>query len=70
MKEHMEWRYIQDPFPKLASYDQISLGDSEGNPLGGESLTRTLSGNGILNFEPFPTLNSPTLECWVFSYIV
>ena len=61
----MKWKYVDQPFPELAEYDQMSLGDYKGNPLGGVSLSRMLIGNETLNLGKFSISNNPTLEFWV-----
>ena len=61
------WQYVDEPFPILASYSQISTSDIFGSPLEPISNCRVLYGNNPLELTDFTVSEEQTLEFWVTS---
>ena len=59
------WRYVEKPFPELASFNQTPSG-SNGLPSIPIPVTRILDDNGVYELREFKITGTQGIEFWVF----
>ncbi len=66
------WRYVDEPFPELAGYNQTSAGTFYGDKLPGLSMTRSPRSVGMLKLARLvlTSTSALTLEFYVLSMLM